>query len=454
MRNKLAICLIIIVIIVAQVGLFAESISLEQAREFALHNSRSLAKYNLAIQSSLLNERSQLYSELPSLSMGLSASTSLWTKDGIPQDLMKNTFSAGASAGISYRIWEGGKSSILRAINSLNTEISRQDALAEYYAVLSAVDSAYYAVMEAAAALEAAESSLETANLSLSMAEIRHSSGMISDAVYLQALSEKAARESSRIRSRGDLAMAKLRFKDLLGIDEVPDLEPLDLDSVEELISILSDLDDTDFDRLFVSFWKQVQTNNPSMVKAAMNNERSERNLNLTNRDYSPTLSASFSTGLNYTINNGLEPSGGRLSLSASIPIEFWKTANSVDKQKIAREQASLDFLGAVGSLDMNLRTALLELISQASQIVSSRPALEYSQKSFEYVLELYRLSRNSLKELYDAETLVRNSRDQLNRSQYAFLNGLSKIRSMGAFDSEEEIISLICRKFLIMSPE
>ena len=53
--------------------LFADSLSLEQARELALLNSRSLAKYNLAIQGNVLNEKSQFYSELPSFSLGLSA---------------------------------------------------------------------------------------------------------------------------------------------------------------------------------------------------------------------------------------------------------------------------------------------------------------------------------------------------------------------------------------------
>ena len=438
--------LILLIMLAAQGMAFAqgEPLSLERARELALLNSRSLARYNLAIQSSLLNEKTQRYQDLPSFSLGASASTSLWTKDGVPQDLMKNTFSAGASFGVSQRLWNGGKNSVLKAINSLGTEISRQDALAEYHAVLNSADTCYYAVLEAAAALEASESSLETASLSLTMAEIRRQSGMINDAAYLQALAEKAGRETARNQSRRDLAVAGLRLKDLLGLDETPALQAVDFDSREGLILLLSNSDDRGIDNLFSVLWKQIQARNPSMIKAALGSERSEKNVGLAKRDYSPTLSASLSTGLNYTIDNGLEPSGGRLSLSASFPIDVWVTAANVEKQKIARDQAALDYRGAVSSLDMELRTLLLDLISQAGQILSSRRALDYALKHFDQVLELYRLSRNSPSELSDAETLVRNNRNQLSRSQYAFLTSLSKIRSIGVFDAEEEIIALI----------
>jgi outer membrane protein TolC len=176
----------------------------------------------------------------------------------------------------------------------------------------------------------------------------------------------------------------------------------------------------------------------------ALSSEISEKNLNSAKWNYSPTLSASLSTGLNYSANNGLEPRPGEVSVRASIPLNFWDTAANVEKQKIARDRAALSFSGALGSLDMELRIALLDLISQAGQILSSRRALDYAQRHFDYVLELYRLSRNSPSELSDAETMVRNNRNQLSRSQYSFLNGLSKIRSMGTFNSEEEIVSLM----------
>ena len=443
--RKILICTLIFTILSGVISA-QETISLDQARTLALLNSRSLARLNLEIQSNLLNQKTQNYTYLPDISMTGSASTELWNKDGFVNDFSKDSIRLGANLTVTETIplWRGGEQYYKRAINSLNTEISRQNALAEYYSVLGTVDSAFYTVLEAMAALETAEGSLGTAELSLSMAEIRHSNGMISDALYMQALSDKANRETSRNQSRRDLSVAWLRLRDILGIRYTPVLEPVDFNSREELILLFSGLDDSAYNSLFTALWKQVQSNNPSLINAALSSERSEKNLSSAKWNYSPTLSASLSAGANYTLNNGLEARPGELSIRATIPLQFWDTAANVERQKIAREQSAINYIGTMSSVEMELRTILFDLNSQAGQILSSRFALEYSQKHFDYVLELYRLSRNTPSDLSDAETMVRNSRSQLNRSQYAFLNGLSKIRSMGAFDSDEDIVKLI----------
>ena len=428
----------------AGLGVFAETITLEQARELALMNSRSLARHNLAVRNNLLSERLHTFSTLPSLSLGASASASLWTSDGIPQDLVRDSFSAGISLSVSQTLWNGGRSAILRAINSLTTEISRQDALAEYYAVLNSADSLYYAVLEAAAALEAAESSLAIAALSLEMAEIRRESGMISQAVYLQALAEKARMETTRNQNRRDLAVANLRLMDLLGLDQTPVLVPVDFSYHEALILLLSDSGNSALDSLFAALWSQVMSRNPSMVRTALGSQISERNVSLASRDYSPTLSASLSTGLTHRIDSGIEHSGGRLSVSASIPIDVWVTAANVERQILLREQAAIDYRSALSSLDIELRTLILDLVSDAGLILSSRRALDYAEQHFDFVLELYRLAGNTPADLLEAETLVRNSRNQLNRSRFSFLSGLSRLRSLGVFNSDAEIISLI----------
>jgi len=425
---------------------FAITINLEQARVLALLNSRSLARYNLAIRDNLLSERIHGYTNLPSFSLGAAAGTNLWTSEGFPQNLSRDSFSAGLSFSVSHTFWNGGRNAILNAINSLNTEISRQDALAEYYAVLNAADSLYYAVLEAAEALEAAESSLATAALSLEIAEIQRESGMISAGAFLQVLAEKASRETIRNQSRRDLAVANLRLMELLGLTQTPVLEPVNFDEYEGLILLLSTSGDNALDHLFTVLWAHVQSRNPSMARAALGSQRSERNVGLASRDYSPTVSASLSTGLfYYTINGGFEPLGrGALSLSVRFPVDFWVTAANVERQRIAREQAALDHLSTISSIDMELRTLILDLVSNAGMILSSRRALDYALMHFDFVLELYRLAGSSPGDLSDAETLVRNSRNQLSRSQFSFLTGLSRIRSIGVFDTDEEITALI----------
>jgi outer membrane protein len=424
---------------------FGETINLEQVRVLALANSRSLAKYKLAIQGAVLDERSRIYSNLPSLSLGASASMSLWSAESAaPIENPFDTFSAGASVSVSQRIFEGGKTIIQKAINELSTESARKDALAEYYNVLDSADNAYYAVLEALATLEAEESSLANANTSLSIAEVRQAGGIINRGDYLKALAEKEGRENTRNQARRNLVLSVAKLKSLTGLSELPDIEQMDFSGLEDLILRLGAISDDEADSLCNQFWKLLAEANPSLAKASLANRRAEKNLDMAKTAYSPTLGASFSTGLNYTQNSGLERSGGRVSLSASIPIDFWVLSNNVEKSRLSRDSAALDYLSAEIQLETELQTALLNLFSYAGSFLSSRRSLEYAEQHFEYVSERYRLSQSSVSEYGDAATLLINSRNSHIKASYGFLQSLSKLRSMAAIDDEKRLVQLL----------
>ncbi len=215
MKKKLLICGLFLL---AAFTVFSQTVNLEQARALALANSRSLAKYNLAIRSSVLDERSQLYTMLPSVSAGYSASMNYMNKNWEfvnPVD----TLNTGFDVAITQKIFEGGKSFIQKAISAIATESVRKEALAEYFSVLDAADNAYYAALEAAATLEAEEASLRNALASLAVAEIRQSSGMINRGDFLKALADKEARENARDQARRSLSLSRMKLKALTGID-------------------------------------------------------------------------------------------------------------------------------------------------------------------------------------------------------------------------------------------
>ena len=449
MRNKFAFCLAALLMFTTS-AFAQQNMSMEQARELALINSRSLARYNLAIQSSLLNEKTNKLNWLKyNITAGISASVKLWTKEGISADIIRDSLDAGANislGSVSVTLFDGGKNAILREINTISTEQTRLNALAEYYSVINSVDSEYYSVLEAVAALEAAESSFATATLSLEMAEIRRANGMINDASYLQALSDMASKETSRNQSRRNLALANLRFRELLGIDYTPVLEPVNIDAHENLINYLAVIEDADYYSLFAVFRKEIQTRNPSFVNSALSSEIISKNVTSSQRDYLPTLSASLSLpGIEYSIRNGFNVlPGGVFSLSASIPLDFRTLSNNAERQRIAQQQSALDYRSASSTLDINLSVMLLNLISQAGQILSSRRALDYAQRHFDQALELYRMSRYSPSELSAAETILRSNRDTYNSLCYSFLKSLSNIKSAGVFNSDDEIINMI----------
>jgi len=430
-------------------GLFADTINLERARELALANSRSLAKYNMLIRSSVLDERSQLYSMLPSPSAGYGATMNYLNKDwGFVNPI--DTLNAEATFAITQKIFEGGKSSIQKSLSAIATESVRNEALAEYYNVLDSADNAYYAALEAAATLEAAESSLQTAALSLSMAEIRQQSGMINRGDYLKALAEKEERENSRNQARRNLTLSVARLNVLTGLAGAPELAPIDFDAYENLIQRLAGISDEEADALYGRLWETFAKANLSLARAALNSRKAEKSLSLARRDYSPTISATlFSTGLNYSTANGFadgftHSSGGGISITGSIPIDFWVMANRIEKSKINRDQAALNYVDAEISLETEIYSALLSAFAQAESVLSSRRSLDYTEKHFEFIMERYRLSQSSVSDLGEASSLLINSRNSHIKARYGFLQSLSKLRSLGVIDDEEKLVNML----------
>jgi outer membrane protein TolC len=401
----------------------------------ALANSRSLARYNLAVESAGLDEKIQKYGMLPSLSLGASASAS------IPGEVsLRDSFGAGASFGVTGQIYNGGRNALLKSINSMAAGIARQEALEEYFAVLDAADTAYYGVLEAAAALESSEAALEAAAFALATAEIRLESGMIGYGDYLQTLAEKEAGETARNQARRDLIIGRATLGNLTGPAELQDLEEINFDDWEALIQKLAGLSEEGAAVFLERFRAAVAANNPALVKAALRGSQAEQAVSLAKRDYLPTLSAGISGGINYSVMNGFDVPSGRLSLSASIPLDFWVTRANVGKKEIALTEALLEKQNAEVSLDLEIRTAMLDLVTQAMSALSSRRAEEYARRRYEQVLELYRLSRASVAELSDAAALAGSNRTQHIRARYGFLAGFSKIRSLGSFSSDEEL--------------
>jgi outer membrane protein TolC len=440
MKKKVLLCLFLF----SGLSVFAQTLNLEQSRSLALAASRSLAKYEMAIRTSILDERNQFYSMLPSVSADYSVS-SYYLKDWEVKNPV-DTLSAGATFSVTQILFQGGKSFIQKAISAIATESVRLDALGEYFNVLDAADSAYYAVLEAAATLEAEESSLQAATLGLSIAEVRQSNGIINRGDYLKALADKETRENSRNQARRALALSMTKFKSLVGISENVELEQIDFSAYEELLLRLSGISDEEAGALYEQLWKIIAADSPSLAKAALSNERAEKNHTLTKRDYAPTISATiFSTGLNYTTANGLNTtSSGGVAIRGTIPVDFWVLNNRLERSKLARDSAALDYIGAENSLELELQSAILNMLAQAGSVLSSRRSLQYTENHFEYVMERYRLSQSSVSDLSDASSLYINSRNSYIRASYGFLQSLSRLRSMGAVDNEEKLIKLL----------
>jgi len=437
----------LILFLSANVAVFSQTVNLEQARSLALANSKSLAKYELAIRSSILDEKNQLYSMLPSVSAKYSASADYLNNWEFINPL--DAYTSGVSFSITQIIFQGGKSFINKAISGIATESVRKNALAEYFNTIDSADNAYYAVLEAASALEAEESSLKTAELALSIAEVRREGGMINQGDYLKALADKESRENSRNQARRSLALCMAKFKTITGLQSA-ELEAIDFSIYEDALAYLSLITDEKADELFACFWNMIAADNPSLANAALNNKKAEMNYTLTKRDYAPTISATvFSSNFGYSAEKGFtSSSSGGISISGTIPVDFWVLGNRLEKSKIARDTEAINYANTQNSLEQELLSAISNMFAQAGSVLSLRRSLEYTESHFNFVLERYRLSQSSVSDLNDASSLFISARNNLNRATYSFLQSVSHIKSLCALDDEPRLIKILSGDF------
>jgi outer membrane protein TolC len=288
---------------------------------------------------------------------------------------------------------------------------------------------------------------METAALALSMAELRLESGMISQGDYLKAMADRGQKETAWNRALKDLAANRAHLKNITGLGEMPELAGIDFSVYTDMILFLSTLPEKKIELLTDTFSRAAQKNNPGLLKTSLQLQIAERNVGLAKKDYLPSLNAGISTGINYSAAGGLSNSGGSISINGSIPLDYWVIGTAVEKKRIAQTEAALNYRDAENTLAMDIQTALLDLIASTLTVQSARRADEYSQRNYEYNLELYKLSQASVFVLSDAAALAGDSHTQRIAAEYGFLNGLSKLRSLGAFDSQDEVINLLLQK-------
>jgi len=344
-------------------------------------------------------------------------------------------------------LFQGGKSFIQKAILAIDTETVRNNALSEYYKVLSDVDSAYYAVLEANASYEAAQSSLQAANLALEIAEVRFNNGMINQIEYLRAQADKESRENLRNQRQRTLSQNMITLRDLIAITGTFTLMPVSFDPYEDVLVRLARISNEDADALYENLWDVIAVSNLSLANAALNSRKAELNYSTIVRDYAPTISLSLSSEiLSYSSANGFSgpTANGSVSLRGTIPLDFWVLNNRVERGKISRDNTLNEYSNTERTQEQSLLNTLYSILTQAGQVLYSRRSLEISQSTYEYQMERYRLSQSSVKDVGDASISLIESQNSLNSASYSFLKNLSNLRTLCALDDEERLINIL----------
>ena len=439
--------LFIFILILNNLGYAQRVIDIEEARILGLASSQTLADAQTSIRTALLNEKTHFYSMIPQVSAGYRASINFLEDTRFVNPI--DTFNAGISLSVTQTIFNGGNSFATKSMREIATETARVNASRDYFSVLSSIDEAYYAVLRAQAALESSESLLEASNLALSIAQVRFNNGMLNQIDYLTAQAVTESRENTRNQSRRTLSLRLIELRDLIGVQEAISLEPVSFDKYDEALRRLAVISTVETDALFTELWNITVANNPSLKTAALRSQNAELTYtNSVRQEFMPRVNLSLSGNiLNFSSRNGFTGTGsfnGSISVTGSIPVDYWVISNRLENYKTTRDSALNDFTTALRSSQNKLLSDIYELLNQASSVLSSRRSLEIAENTYAGTMERYLLSQSSVKDLSDAANSLMDSRNSLNNANYYFLQRLSVLRTSCALDDEQRLINIL----------
>jgi outer membrane protein TolC len=414
-----------------------QTLTLGEARSSALAHSRTLRSALLAVDSALLAEKLQSYEMLPALSASAGARASY------PSTVRLDTLGASLGLSVTQTLYSG-RQPLLATIDRIATQAAREEARAESFRVLEEVDGAFYGVLEAQAALEAAQSDLEASRTHLRLAEAKLEAGMITRWAFLQVESQAAAGETALIQSQGRLAVAEGKLASLTGLPQPLVLAAVDFAGEQEPMQRFGGLGGESIAALIQAVYRSATANNPTLGRYALASRKAGTEVQLASAGYLPSLSASYSYTFEVGTGQALDAGSGSVGLSASIPLEVWKTRASVRAADIAARQAELAAEDAGQAILLDIQSAVHECISSARSAASAGKALEYAEGYYQSVLELFKLSSTSSSELSDAQSLLSASRSALSTARYTFLANLSSLRTLAGLETESRLLALL----------
>ncbi len=412
------------------------AIGLEEIRARTLANSAAVKKAGITVDTALLVEKGQSYSVYPSISAQTGAGFSYG-------ESVAGSFSLGLT--VSEKIYDGGKSAILAAVAALATETARATARAAILSALQTADQAYFAVLEADASVEAASIDLEAGRTALGLAQGRFAAGIATKSEVLKAESDLAAKETSLAQARSTRKTAAARLASLTGLAPATVLQTVDFDGNEDLTRKIADLDEKSAESFIARLLAAATKNSPSLQADRLAREKASFQVRTAKAAYLPSVSASLSNSLALrTTGANASPFSGSLSLSASIPLDLWNTANEIDKATKSASSSAIDLEEDARSAELDLRTAVYSWIAQAGAIYSTRKASEYADANYDNALDLYKLQAAIQSDLSSAQVLASAARRLLVQSRYAFLRSITTLRTLAGVDSDKLLVDMV----------
>lgn len=391
--------------------------TLDECINYAMENNLTLKLSKLkqrSAQEDVMQSKAALF---PTLSANTNQGVGYSPFDNTAADKAYYNGSYGVNA--QWTVWNGGQ----------NTNTIKQNKLTEEQAGLSTdvtanslqeqITKLYVQILYMSEAIEVNRQSLETSKKNEERGQQMVEVGKMSKADLAQLSAQRASSEYSIVESETQLAKYKLQLKQALDLDagtvfDVAIPSTSDQQALAEIPSL-------------VSVFDAAMAQRPEIKNALLGIESSNLQMKIAKAGALPTV----------TVNGGLGTSTNSMSslawgtqmknnfdLTASVAInvpifDARRTKTSVNKARIAQEQAQLNFEDEEHQLYCTIEELWLDAINNQQKFRSALATVESEQESYNLLSEQFNLGLKNIVELLTGKDKLLTAQQNKLQSKY-----------------------------------
>ncbi len=441
---------LIMIIFLLSVMLNAEELHLtvEKVKEIALMNNPELLAEEQARNAAHAEAMESNFNLLPKVNLTgsytlydpqrtISSTSTMETME------VKDSKSYGIS--VSQPIFNGGKNYLGSRIKSEQAKNADASYSKERLFTLADAEAKFFAVLESSELLDIAQKDLAASNEHLRTAEMRYKLGTLSKADYIKMQAERATKEVALIQTDNLYEISRIELANFLRIPSDYTTEELSLEAYEAYLNNLKNISLEGIDKLVDEIISIGIEQNPHLKMASLSKSVNKKLLQIAAGEFLPSINLSYNKAWDKSNIEDEFSSQGNLMLSVSMPIFPIVDNNAnLSKARYDLKQSEYSYYSIESEIKLALESSLLNLISSAKSVYSSKIALEYAEETFKQMEERFKNNVVTATDLLDAEVLLTTSRNQYTTSFYDFLRAKSSLLQQMGVEAENILWSLI----------
>jgi outer membrane protein TolC len=424
------------------------ALTLDEAKEMALKNNSKYLAVKNTYEAARWNRQQSLSNMLPSLTASgtylyLDPATTIQTGMGTTT---LNHDSRSAALTLTQPLFMGGKLWQAYKISSISAEMSRLSLENMRLTVLSEVESKYYGVLQLQELLTIAQKDLQSSRQSLNIIASRYESGVLSQADYYKTQSRVASKEVALIQAQTAMELAFQDLDNTLGLSQRSALEPVAKADADEQLLTLAEFTTSQTESFTRKAVNMSQSHNLSLKTASASVNLSQKAYNIARGSFLPTVALSLSRSFKDIGNERYDfDASNTLALTASVPLlPLWNNYSASRKAYYDVLKSKQDYKTANDGIGLSVQASALSLISNARQVKAAKIALQYTELTYQQIVERFKSNMLSVTEMLDAEIMLQAAQVSYANAFYNYLKAKSALLQTLGTDDTKTIEALI----------